>query len=163
MIKKKSATVKTQPTKTNLKQEIAELTHHLQKLQAEFENYKKRVQAERTELMDAAKAAVLAELLPALDNFDRAATHLPKELEHNTWAKGMQYVGNQLLAILNDIGVKKFSAVGQHFDPAKHEAIEHVDSTKPEGTVVEEVTPGYAINGRVVRPASVRVSKEKGK
>ncbi len=142
-------------------QQIGELTLHLQRLQAEFENYKKREASQRSELMDNAKEAVLSELLPALDNFDRAATHLPAELEDNAWAKGMQYVGQQMLDILEDMGVKRFSPTGELFDPALHEAIEHISSDKPPETIVEVIIPGYQIGERVVRPAQVKVSSGK--
>lgn len=146
-------------TAKDYEQQIGELTAHLQKLQAEFENYKKRQVAERSDLMNSAKVAVLHELLPALDNFDRAATHLPAELEENAWAKGMQYVGHQLLNILEDMGVKRYESAGQPFDHHRHEALEYVEDTGPPDMVVEELTPGYEISGKVVRPATVKVSK----
>ncbi len=140
-------------------QQIGELTQHLQRLQAEFENYKKRTEAERGELMNMAKLSVLTELLPALDNFDRAATHLPPELQDNAWAKGMSYVGAQLEQILDGMGVHKYSALNQAFDHNRHEAMEYVEGAGPPDVVVEELTPGYEINGKVVRPATVKVSK----
>lgn len=139
-------------------QQIGELTLHLQRLQAEFENYKKREASQRLELMDNAKQAVLAELLPALDNFDRAATHLPTNLEDNAWAKGMQYVGQQMLEILDGMGVSRFDPKGEMFDPAMHDAVEHIVSDKPGETIVEVIIPGYKIGDKVVRPAQVKVS-----
>jgi len=142
-------------------QQIGELTSHLQSLQAEFENYKKRQVSEQAALMDNAKVAVLTELLPALDNFDRAATHLPADLENNAWAKGMQYVGQQMLDILDDIGVKRFEPTGETFNHTLHDALEYVQSDLPEGAVTEVVIPGYQIGDRVVRPAQVRVSSGK--
>ncbi len=142
-------------------QQVGELTEHLQRLQAEFENYKKRAEAERGEVMSMAKLGVLTELLPALDNFDRAATHLPPELEDNAWAKGMSYVGAQLEQILDGMGVRKFSAVGEAFDHNRHEAMEYVEGAGPPDMVVEQLTPGYQIGERVVRPATVKVSKAK--
>ncbi len=144
---------------TDYEQRIGELTEHLQRLQAEFENYKKRAEAERGEVMNMAKLSVLTELLPALDNFDRAATHLPAELEDNAWAKGMSYVGSQLEQILDGMGVRKFSALGEVFDHNRHEAMEYVEGAGPPDMVVEELTPGYQIGERVVRPATVKVSK----
>lgn len=146
-------------------QQIGELTLHLQKLQAEFENYKKRQAQETTETMVRAKEMVLSELLPALDNFDLAAAHLPAELEGNSWAVGMQYVGKQLTDKLDELGVKKISPLGEEFDHNLHEAIEHVQSDKPEGIITDVITPGYQIGDRVVRPARVKVSggnNEKG-
>jgi molecular chaperone GrpE len=101
---------------------------------------------------------VLNELLPALDNFDLAASHLPAELEGNSWAQGMQYVGQQLTQKLDDLGVKKIVPAGEEFDHNLHEAIEHVQSDKPEGIITDVITPGYQIGDRVVRPARVKVS-----
>ncbi len=150
-------------TTKEYEQQIGELTEHLQKLQAEFENYKKRQATELNEMMTSAKLSVLHELLPALDNFDRAATHLPSELESNAWAKGMQYVGHQLINILETMDVKKFDATGQAFDHHRHEALEYVEDTGPPDMVIEQLTPGYEISGKVVRPATVKVSKSSTK
>jgi molecular chaperone GrpE len=137
---------------------VAELTADLQRVQADFENYKKRVATERSELMNAAKLSVLSDLLPALDNFDRAATHLPEHLQDDPWAQGMSYVGTQLEQILDEMGVQKFVPTGQQFDPTEHEAIEYVESEKPEGIIMETTLPGYTVADKVVRPATVRVS-----
>jgi molecular chaperone GrpE len=139
-------------------QRIGELTESLQRLQAEFENYKKRQTEEQATTMVRAKEMVLNELLPALDNFDLAASHLPAELEGNSWAQGMQYVGQQLTQKLDDLGVKKIVPAGEEFDHNLHEAIEHVQSDKPEGIITDVITPGYQIGDRVVRPARVKVS-----
>jgi molecular chaperone GrpE len=139
-------------------QRIGELTEALQRLQAEFENYKKRQAQESAEAMSRAKEMVLSELLPALDNFDLAASHLPAELEGNSWAQGMQYVGQQLTQKLDDMGVKKIVPMAEEFDHNLHEAIEHVASDKPEGIITDVITPGYQIGERVVRPARVKVS-----
>ena len=135
-----------------------ELTEALQRLQAEFENYKKRQQEEQASTMSRAKESVLNELLPALDNFDLASSHLPKELESNSWAQGMQYVGQQLTQKLDDLGVVKLNPISEQFDHNIHEAIDHVQSDKPEGIITDVLTPGYQIGERVVRPARVKVS-----
>ncbi|MDP4038574.1 MAG: nucleotide exchange factor GrpE [bacterium] len=145
--------------KSPKRDETKELIAHLQKLQAEFENYRKRTEKQKAHLVDLAKENLLEELLPALDNYDRATSHLPKELEKNSWAVGMQSVGKQLIDILGKMGVKKFSSLGQKFDPHRDEAVEYVESDKPEGTVIEEVVNGYELNGRIIRPAIVKVSK----
>ena len=144
-------------------QQIGELTAHLQRLQAEFENYKKREASEKSELLSTAKAAVLSELMPALDNFDRAATHLPADLESNSWAKGMQYVGQQLLDILENMGISTYKPLGEKFDHSKHEALEHIQSDKPPETIVEVLTPGYKMGENIIRPATVKVSSGKDK
>ncbi len=142
----------------NYEQQIGELTQHLQRLQAEFENYKKRQNDERAQLMNDAKEAVLSDLLPALDNFDLASAHLPADLASNSWAQGMQYVGQQLVQTLDDMGVQKIQPQGEIFDHNIHEAVEHVQSDKPEGTITEVIAPGYQIGERVVRHARVKVS-----
>ena len=139
-------------------QKIGELTEALQRLQAEFENYKKRQLQENAESMNRAKELILSELLPALDNFDLASSHLPAELEGNSWAQGMQYVGQQLTQKLDEMGVKKITPIDEQFDHNLHEAIEHVASDKPEGIITDVITPGYQIGDRVVRPARVKVS-----
>ncbi len=155
------------PKKNNVKspqdyeQQVGELTAHLQRLQAEFENYKKRQAEERTELMANAKEAVLNELLPALDNFDLAAAHLPEELEGNSWAQGMQYVGQQLTQKLEEMDINKLNPIGEEFDHHAHEAVEYVQSDKPEGIITDVITPGYQIGEKVVRPARVKVSSGK--
>lgn len=154
--KKKPSKDKAQETKQD---PVAELTQDLQRVQADFENYKKRVASERAELLTSAKLAVLTDLLPALDNFDRAATHLPEHLQNDPWAQGMSYVGTQLEQILDDMGVKKFTPqLGVAFDHDTMDALERIASDHPPETVAEVLTPGYQIQGQTVRPASVKVS-----
>ena len=157
----KKPIIKKKKSAIEYEQQIGELTAHLQRLQAEFENYKKRETSEKSELLSTAKAAVLSELMPALDNFDRATTHLPKELEDNPWAKGMLYVGQQLLDILENMGISTYKPIGEKFDHSQHEALEHVQSDKPPDTIVEVLTPGYKMGENVIRPATVKVSSGK--
>ena len=145
-------------TAIEYQQQISELTNALQRLQAEFENYKRREAAQKAELMESSKEAVLTELLPALDNFDLAATHLPENLADNAWAQGMQYVGNQLTQKLEEMDIKKLNPIGEKFDPNRDEAVEHTQSDKPEGIITDVITPGYQIEDRVIRPARVKVS-----
>ncbi len=152
--------MKEKSRKKSPKDENKELVNHLQKLQAEFENYRKRSEEEKAQIMDLAKKSILLEFLPVLDNFDRAASHLPKKIKNDPWAIGMQSVGKQLVDILEGMGVRKFNSLGQKFDYHRHEAIEYVDSDKLEDTVVEEIAPGYEINGQIIRPAMVKVSKK---
>ncbi len=156
-------TQKKPKSREDYEQEIGELTATLQRVQADFENYKKRSVAGAAQIMDSAKISVLSDLLPALDNFDRAATHLPKELENNNWAQGMAYVGQQLEKILEEIGVQKFAPLNEVFDHNKHDAVEYIKSTKPEGTILEVITPGYMVGDRIVRPAIVKVSSGQNK
>ncbi len=148
-----------QRTIADYEQQIGELTVHLQRLQAEFENYKKRVGVESTELMSSAKESILAELLPILDNLELAASHLPKALEQDAWARGMQYIGSQLSGKLEELDVHKLNPLGDKFDHNRDEAVEYVDSDKPEGTITEVLAPGYQIGDKIVRHARVKVSQ----
>lgn len=157
----KKPIIKKKKSVEQYEQQIGELTAHLQRLQAEFENYKKREASEKSELLSTAKAAVLSELMPALDNFDRATAYLPQELEDNSWAKGMLYVGQQLLDILENMGISTYKPIGEKFDHSRHEALEHVQSDKPPDTIVEVLTPGYKMGENVIRPATVKVSSGK--
>lgn len=149
--------------KPDKKNDSQELIEHLQKLQAEFDNYRKRQETEKSQVLDLAKKSVLLELLPVLDNFDRASAHLPKAIENDPWAIGMQNVGKQLVDALINLGVKKFNSLGQKFDYHRHEAIGYEKSDKLEDIVIEEIAPGYEINGEVIRPAMVKVSKNNRK
>ena len=142
-------------------QKIGELTESLQRLQAEFENYKKRQAEEQAATMVRAKEMVLNELLPALDNFDLATSHLPAELEGNSWAQGMQYVGQQLTQKLDELGVNKIMPAGEQFDHNFHEAIANIESDAKEGSVVQVIQAGYSIADRLIRPALVGVAKPK--
>lgn len=149
-----------QPKKTvqDYEQQIGELTESLQRLQAEFINYKKRQNEEQSGNMARAKEMMLSEILPVLDNLDIAANHLPDDLQGNSWAQGVQYIGQQLSTKLDEMGVSKISPLGEKFNHNQHDAIEYVQSDKPEGIITDVITPGYQIGDRLVRPARVKVS-----
>ena len=143
----------------DLQQQIDELTADLQRLQAEFVNYKRREGEARSELMDHAKKEVVQRLLPLLDNIDRALVHRPKELEDNAWAKGVEQVGKQAQESLKNLGVEKIAAVGQPFDHNLHEAVAYEDGEGDTEIVVEELQPGYRMGDRVLRHSMVKVGK----
>lgn len=147
------------PKKTK-KTEVQELTEHLQRLQAEFQNFKRRSEEQRSSFIDIAKEELIVDLLPILDNLERASTHLPDELQGNAWAKGVSQISRQAEEALKNLGVSQIEALGQPFDPNLHEAVSSDDSGGSE-IVVEVLQPGYQINQRVIRPAMVRVGKEK--
>lgn len=144
-----------------LEAKIAELTNGWQRTQADFLNYKKQTSDERANLISSANTDLIYQILPVLDNFKLAADHMPKELADNNWAQGIKQVERQLESILQNEGLERIETVGEQFDPNLHEAIEHIESDKPEDEIVEEVLPGYKFSGNVLRPAKVKVSNSK--
>lgn len=143
----------------DLQQQVDELTADLQRLQADFVNFRRRADDERSQLMDAAKVSILQKLLPAIDNIERALSHMPAELHDNQWAKGVTQVPKQLEGILNGLGVQKIAAMGEEFDPHLHEALSYDESGEGEEKVIEVLQDGYMVNDQVLRPAMVKVGK----
>ncbi len=139
-------------------QAMHDLTTDLQRVQADFVNFKRRIEGERGELMEAAKAAVVEELLPLFDNLDRALGHAPSDLVDNAWVLGVEQVAKQVPEALSQLGIVAYGAVGEEFDPQLHEAIAH----DGEGDHVTEVfEKGYRAGARVIRPARVKVGPAK--
>ncbi len=136
----------------------ADLTADLQRLAADFANYRKRNEAERVEFARYAKADLIAKLLEVLDGYDRALGTVPDDLKGQPWVEGMWLVERKLRAVLEAEGLQPIEAGGQRFDPYQHEAVAHVPSEDPEGTVVSEYQKGYRLHERVIRPALVTVS-----
>ena len=140
-------------------QDLNSLTADLQRVQADFVNYRRRQDEERGQLVDFAKQEVVKKLLPIFDNIERALAHIPKELKDNAWAQGVGQVAKQAEVVLADLGVEKIKTVGEAFNPHLHEAI----SAEGEGeheVVTEEMQPGYKIGNDVIRPSMVKVRKE---
>ncbi|MBF8287500.1 MAG: molecular chaperone GrpE (heat shock protein) [Candidatus Rokubacteria bacterium] len=126
---------------------------------AEFDNARKRAAREREEYTRYANESLLRELLPVLDNFDRALQAARGEPAAAAVTAGVELTQRELLRVLEKFGVTPFPSVGQPFDPERHEAIARVPAQgRPEGTVVDETARGYLLNGRVLRPAMVTVA-----
>lgn len=146
--------------KDNLQQRIDELTTDLQRLQAEFLNYKRREEEAKGEILEMAKREVVTLLLPTLDNIERALTHRPEELKDNAWAGGVEQVGKQAGETMKKLGVERIESVGQPFDHNLHEAISMEDGDGDSEVVTEELQPGYKMGDVVIRHAMVKVSKQ---
>jgi molecular chaperone GrpE len=136
-----------------------------QRAQADFENYKKRKDNESQELIIFAREVTVAKLLPTLDSLEQGLKHLPdpdtedfKE-KYQIWKNGIQGTLAQLEKALAEMGVKKIEAVGKRFDPNYHEALREVPGEE-DGIVVEEYQCGYELNGKVIRPSQVVISKK---
>ena len=131
----------------------------LQRLQADFDNYRKRTQKERIELIKYASERLVVELLPVLDNFDRAVSAAKVNPDFTSFSQGVEMILRQMQTALSKEGLKAMEAVGQPFDPNLHEAVLRVDSEEhPENTVVEELQKGYYLKEKVLRPCMVKVS-----
>jgi molecular chaperone GrpE len=128
--------------------------------EADFQNYKKRSDQERDELRRFASAALIINLLPIVDDFERAFKSLDISLSGMTWFSGIELIYRKMLMLLENAGVRPIEAEGQDFDPKIHEAVAHVPGE--EGKVVAEVQRGYMLHDRVLRPAMVAVGNGEG-
>jgi molecular chaperone GrpE len=134
------------------------------RLTAEFDNYRKRIERERRESGERAAASLLEELLPIVDDLERAQSASAAVTGESEGAaalrRGVELIHGQLLEVLRRRGVEPFDSVGQEFDPAWHEAIAHEPgSDRPEGEILGEVRRGYRVGQKLLRPAQVRVAK----
>jgi molecular chaperone GrpE len=131
-----------------------------QRARADLINYKKEEMERVGSFIKIAQEGLIFEFLPILDNFEIAEKEIPKELKENENVKGLLQIKQQILDFLRKKGVEEIKSVGEKFNPAYHEVVGEVDTDQFEtGTIVEEVQKGYKINGRVLRPAKVRVAK----
>ena len=140
----------------DLQNKITELTEALQRERADAINIRRRHEGQFAGLKDVIKADVVSQLLPVVDNFERALAHTPKDLAGHDYVKGVRAVVNQFEKTLQDIGVKKIKTVGQSFDPHLHEAVS-VEGAGAKEIVSEELQPGYMLGDEVIRHAMVKV------
>jgi molecular chaperone GrpE len=140
--------------------EVARLKDQLLRLQADFENARRRWRQEQAQVQERANADVLRELLEIYDDFQRALS--AKASDANHFIAGVEMISRRLQDFLKSYGIAPIEAVGKPFDPSLHEAVAHeVSEAVPEATVLEELRKGYQMNGKVLRTAVVKVSKKK--
>lgn len=144
-----------------LKEELEEQKNKYLRALADFDNYKKRSQAERLQVIQFANENLIKELLPVVDNFSRAMTTAEKVEAHDELKKGLALVKKQIEDVLQKHGAEEILALGKPYDPNFHEAIMQKENEGPENIILEEVQKGYAFHGRVIRPSMVIVSKKK--
>jgi molecular chaperone GrpE len=143
----------------DLERQLAEQKDRMLRAMAEAENVRRRAQRDAEDRIRYANEALVRELIPILDNFDRALASARAAGGAETVVAGVELIQRELLRVLERAGVSRYSAVGQPFDPTRHEAIARVVSVDAApDTVVSETAPGYALQGRVVRPALVAVA-----
>lgn len=145
-----------------LEQQIAELTADLQRTRADFENYRKRVEAEKAAAKDMGQAAAILKLLPVIDTIERAILHMPADLADNKWAQGIAGLVKNLEKALDNLNLRRIeSKPGTPFNPELHEAIQFDEDAEGEQEVIaEELQPGYLLNGHPVRHAMVKVTRQ---
>jgi molecular chaperone GrpE len=149
---------KAKPTKVSeLETQIAQLTEALQRERADATNLRRRHDEAMANLRTRTKAVVIADLLPVVDNFERALKHVPAELADNQYIKGVEGVVKQFEKTLADMGVERIKTVGEHFDPELHEAVSMEEGEGDEEIVSDELQAGYKIGNDVIRHAMVRV------
>ena len=142
-----------------LRRQVADKQDRLLRALAEVDNVKRRTQRERDEYVRYANETLVRDLLPILDNFDRALDAARAAQEAAKVVEGVALIQRELLKVLERVGVTRYSAVGERFDPNRHDAAGRVVSTnQPPDTVVTDLTAGYLLNGRVLRPAQVLVA-----
>ena len=158
------------PATPSLESEIADLKDKLLRRQADFENFRKRMLREREDAVHYANATLLTDIIGLIDDFERAIKSAEESKDFPNFLQGVTMIEKQFLEVLESrYGLKRFSSVGESFDPNRHEAVQRVEGpvgTRP--TVVEDFQKGYFLHDRVLRPARVKVmvpgaEKEPGK
>jgi len=144
-----------------LKEEVNQWKDKFLRKMAEFENYKKRVAEDQLQLVKYSNEKLIKDLLPVIDDFERALTFSKEELKNNSVLQGIEMIYNKLMKILSDYGLKKIDAMNQPFDFNYHEALLQVpkDGVEPL-TIIEEVEKGYLLNDKVIRHSKVIVASE---
>lgn len=140
-------------------EQIEDLTDRLKRQMAEFENFRKRTEKEKSQMFDMGAKTIIEKILPVIDNFERGLNAVPEEEKENAFVVGMDKVYKQMLATMEEAGVKPIEAVGQEFDPNFHNAVMHVeDEELGENVVAEELQKGYMYRDTVVRHSMVKVA-----
>ena len=143
---------------SKLEEKIAELEDARMRQLAEFENFRKRSEKEKSQMFEIGAKSVVEKILPVIDNFERGLASMPEEEKGKPFADGIELVYKQMLGALDEIGVKPIEAVGQEFDPNFHNAVMTVESEDMEsGMVAEELQKGYMYQDSVVRHSMVKV------
>ncbi len=142
-------------TVKELTEQVAKLTDMAARSQADLQNAKQRMERDARDLRQFAAESVLHKLLPTIDNFQRAFLHLPEDLKNHEWVKGVAAIEQELIKQVGEMGLKKMESLGQIADAHRHEVLTLGEGE--EGKIVEVFEEGYELNGKVIRPAKVKV------
>ena len=155
----KEKTKKSKKKKDERDTKIEELSDKLLRQMAEFDNFRKRTEKDKSALYEIGAKSIIEKLLPVVDNFERGFTTVAEEDKDDAFVTGMEMVYKQLMTMLEGVGVKPIEAVGQEFNPDLHNAVMHVeDETVGENIIVEEFQKGYTYRDTVVRYSMVKVA-----
>jgi molecular chaperone GrpE len=126
---------------------------------ADYKNFKRRTDIERSELIRSASSALLLKMLPVMDDFERSMANIPPEVAESAWWGGTQLIAQKLRTVLESEGVNAIAALGTDFDPNLHEAVLYEDADGQDGKVIAELQRGYKLGDRVLRPSMVKVGR----
>ncbi len=155
----KKGLFKRKPKKDKKDEQIEELTDKLKRQMAEFDNYRKRTEKEKSGMYEIGAKDVIEKILPVIDNFERGLAAVPEEQKEDSFVTGMEMIYKQMMTTLEGIGVKPIEAVGQEFNPDLHNAVMHIeDEELGENIVAEEFQKGYTYRDNVVRYSMVKVA-----
>ena len=142
-----------------LEQQIEELTDRLKRNMAEFDNFRKRTEKEKSSMYVIGAKDIIEKILPVLDNFERGLAAVPEDEKGSSFAEGIEKIYKQFVKTLEDVGVESIEAVGKQFDPNLHNAVMHVEDEKyGENEIAMELQKGYKYRGSVVRHSMVQVA-----
>lgn len=140
-------------------EQIEELTDKVKRQMAEFDNFRKRTEKERSQMYDMGAKTIVEKILPVIDNFERGLAAVPEDNKEDAFVVGMDKIYRQMLTVLEEAGVKPIEAVGAEFDPNFHNAVMHVEDEEfGENVVAEEFQKGYMYRESVVRHSMVKVA-----
>jgi molecular chaperone GrpE len=162
MMKKTESDKNKKVDSDSVKSRVDELTLDLQRIMADFDNYRKRVEQEKDQARAAGKMSAILNLLPVIDDIERAISHVPDDLKNNNWAQGIINLSNKLEGSLKVLGLVRIEASpGTAFTPELHEALGMDEGAEGDHEVIsEELRAGYLLDGQVVRPSMVQVTRE---
>ncbi|WP_314730608.1 nucleotide exchange factor GrpE [Oribacterium parvum] len=140
--------------------ELVQLKDKYLRTLAEYENFRKRSEKEKAQMFELGAKSIIEQLLPVVDNFERALEHIPEEEKENSFAKGVEGIYKQIQKMFSDCDIQAIEAVGQKFDPALHNAVmTEEEGDAEEDTVTADLQKGYTYRGNVVRHSMVKVKK----
>lgn len=157
--KEKGSFFKKKEKKDKKDEKIEELTDRVRRQMAEFDNFRKRTEKEKTQMFETGAKSIVEKILPVVDNFERGLAAVTEEEKATPFVEGMEKIYKQMMTVLEEAGVKPIEAVGQEFDPNLHNAVMHVEDEEfGENIIAEEFQKGYTYRDSVVRHSMVKVA-----
>lgn len=157
--KEKGSFFKKKEKKDKKDEKIEELTDRVRRQMAEFDNFRKRTEKEKTQMFETGAKSIVEKILPVVDNFERGLAAVTEEEKGTPFVEGMEKIYKQMMTVLEEAGVKPIEAVGQEFDPNLHNAVMHVEDEEfGENIIAEELQKGYTYRDSVVRHSMVKVA-----